>query len=210
MDAQVAQRLHQVVIRFPRAENADAGLRSVMPVHAVQSSELARRFHAPIVDLVLQGQCDRWNQPRIGVLLITFRPADGGLIGIDIHRTAAVANIGDHLHPYPRSREARHGNCHQTVVDHLLRVSGVQEGNAHVEQAELALVRDGGAFRNRIVAAQHQSRAVLSGAGQVGVAKYIAAPIDTRPFSIPDPDHAFHLALADHGDTGMDLECILN
>jgi hypothetical protein len=60
------------------------------------------------------------------------------------------------------------------------------------------LVRDGGALRNRIVSAQHQSRAILSGAGQVGVAKYIAAPIDTRPFSVPDPDHAFHLALADH------------
>ncbi len=62
--AQVAQRLHQVVIRFAGAEDANARLGAVMPVHAVQSRELARGFQTPVVDLVLQRQRDRRNQPR--------------------------------------------------------------------------------------------------------------------------------------------------
>ena len=67
------------------------------------------------------------------VLLIAFRQPDRGLIRIDIHRAAAVADVGDHLHPHPGAGKARQRDRQQAVVDDLLRVARIQERNADVD-----------------------------------------------------------------------------
>src|SRR5580658_8442100 len=58
-------------------------------------------------------------------------------------------------------------------------------------------MRDGGAFGNVIVAAQHQRRAVLAGAGNVGVAEDVAGAVDARAFAVPDANHAVVARLAE-------------
>ncbi len=61
-------------------------------------------------------------------------------------------------------------------------------------------MRDGGAFRNVIVATKNQRAAVLARAGNIGVTKNVAGAIHARPFAIPDADHAIDIRFVHHMD----------
>jgi hypothetical protein len=130
--------------------------------------------------------------------LIAVGQPDVRQVGIDFHGAAAVADVGDHFHADPGAGEAREGDGQQAVVDDLLRIAGIQERDAYVEQAELALVRNGGAFRDRIIAAQHDRGAVLAGPAEIGMAENVAGTVHAGSFAVPDSEHAVHFALADH------------
>ncbi len=195
---QIAQRLHQIVIGFAGAQDANARRRAIVLVQPIQPRERARRFQTPDVRFRFKHQRDRRNQPRIGALFIAVRNANGRPLRIHVHGAAAIAYVRHHLHPHPRARKPRHRDRHQSVIQNLLRIAGIQKRNAEVVQAEVALMRDGGALRNVIVAAQHQRRAIFSRARQVRVPKHVARPVDARPFAVPDADHALHLALSQH------------
>ena len=53
------------------------------------------------VDFVFQRQCDRRDQPRVDRFLIALRNPNRRPIRIDHHRSAAVADVGDHLQARP-------------------------------------------------------------------------------------------------------------
>ena len=76
---------------------------------------------------------------------------------------------------------------------------GYRNGMPTLIQAEVALMRNGGALRDRIVAAQHQ-RARSSCPCRPGwrgerCRRERSTP---GPFAVPDADHAIDFALADH------------
>ncbi len=59
-------------------------------------------------------------------------------------------------------------------------------------------MRDAGALRNMIIAAQHERGTIAAGAGQIGMAENIAGTIHARAFAIPDTDHAIVLRVTQH------------
>src|SRR5204863_227421 len=74
----------------------------------------------------------------------------------------------------------------------------IKHGHGEIVEAEIALVRDGGALARMVVAAQRQSRAVASGAGDIGVAQGIARTIHAGALAVPDADHAVVARLSEH------------
>ncbi len=94
-------------------------------------------------------------------LLVALRQHDPRQRRIHHRRPAAVADVGDHFHAHPRAGKPRQRDRHRSVVENILRVGRIEERNADVVEAEVALVGDGRAFRNMIVAGQHQRRAVV-------------------------------------------------
>src|SRR5437899_3760659 len=59
-------------------------------------------------------------------------------------------------------------------------------------------MRDGGALRDVIVAAQNEGRAVASRARYVGMAENVARAVHTRSLAVPDAKHAIEIRLPLH------------
>ena len=127
-----------------------------------------------MIHLVLEHQGERNQQPRIVDFLVAFRNADVQARRVDVRGSAGVAHIRDHLHRRPRARMTRQSDGQQAVIEDLLDVAGIKQGHPDVVKTEIALMGDGGAFRNVIVAAKSQRRAIPPRAGDVRVAKDVA------------------------------------
>ncbi len=112
----------------------------------VQPCELPRCFETPNIYLMLQRQRDGRHDASIRFFLVAFGNPNERPIRIDVHSAAAVTDVGEHFHAGPRTRKSREGDGVEAVIDHLLRVSRKQERDAEVQKAEIALMRDGGAF----------------------------------------------------------------
>ena len=208
-NAQIAQGLREIVIRFSGAREAQPRpdrtglrphpdiLRPVPVIQPIQARELDRRLQAPRVDFVLERERHRRHQPRVDGLLIIFGNANFRLIGIDHHGSTAVADIGDQFQPHPGARKSRKRDGIEAVIDDFLRISGIQKRNADIIETEVALMRDSRAFAAMIVAGEDQRAAVRSGSREIGMAKNVAGAIDAGSFAVPDADDAIDIRFAD-------------
>ncbi len=90
----------------------------------------------------------------------------------------------------PAAGEARHREAEQAEVEVLLHARRIQHRDAAVDQRVLALVRDRGRLRARVVAAQRQHAAVLRGARVVAVLERVERAVDAGALAVPDREHA--------------------
>ena len=107
-----------------------------------------------------------------------------------INHRRGLDGFRDHLEANPTPRIARHRDSQQTVFQKLLHRRRVQHRDQRRDKGVVRLVRDRRGFAGVIIARNRQNAAMRGGPGGIGVFQRVARPIHSRPFAIPDAQHA--------------------
>ena len=105
---------------------------------------------------------------------------------IDIHGGRGVDGLVQDLEGDPKARVARHGKAVQAVIEILLHVGRMDDGNVRGDEGLLALVRGRRRLGHMVVAGQHQHTAVFGRAGIVRMLEDVAAAVDAGALAVPD------------------------
>ena len=193
-EAEIAERLQQVLPGLAGRDDADPRLRNVAddPIEAVGAGigECGRQL--VIVEPLLLGD-RRVDRPRAQTSRRIARPfGDDDLrrVGPDIDRAAALGDVGDDLHADPTTGKPRHGDAVQAVIDQLLGVRRIDHRHADGDERGVGEIDRGRGFRAVVVAGERDRPALGRGAGEVGVAQGVARAIDARPLAVPYAEHA--------------------
>src|SRR5579872_2325376 len=144
-DTEIAEALHEVVIRLAGGGDPEtSGVASAEHlIYGIHGGEFANGIETPIVHFALELQSERDDEARVGMLLVPGWDGDGGPVGIEFNCGTAIADVGDHFHRNPSAGETRKRDGEEAEVEDLLGIAGIEDGDAKVVKAEIALVRDG-------------------------------------------------------------------
>jgi len=182
-DPEAGQGFEDVEVALARADDAErgSGPGAGDPVQAVVPGVLLGGGQAPLGDeglLVGHGvRADRGQRP--------VRPraaVDDHVTGVarvvagrvEVDGPDAVGDRGDDLQPDPGAAVAGEPESVHPEVEHVLLVAGEQHRDAGVGEGVLAVARQRGGLRARVVAAEHDRAAVRPGAHRVGVLQRVA------------------------------------
>ena len=193
-----AQRLHRLLIGLAGGDDADPvrwaayGDRVEVVEHAVLAGEL----EPDLVELALHLQVVRHEDLTRGMRhpqpsVDPHRRHHGcDAIGVDLDGAGAVRHGFDDLDAHPHAACARHRDGVAAEIDRLLDVARVDDRHVEIDQRAAAGRWERAALRGRVVAHERDRPALVRRAGERGVAKRIARPIQTRCLAVPDADDA--------------------
>ena len=108
----------------------------------------------------------------------------------DVDGHARVHGVGQGDHARPQTREARHGDAENAVVQHLLHVGRRQHRHLEVLEGEFRLRRQGRALAAVVVAGHRQHAAGRERAREVRMLEDVAGAVDAGRLAVPHAEHA--------------------
>jgi hypothetical protein len=203
VQAELAQRLAQVVVRLAGGGDAEPGIGGVHrdPIDPIGGGEGLGRFQASVGDLALHLQPVGRQQQR--VLRVPPRLAlideagihDRDAPGPDLGGAELVGDVRHDLEAHPQSGVPAQLEAQPPEVENLLDVAGEQHRELRVVERHLGVGGQRRGLRERIVAAQRQHAAVPAHAGEVGVLEDVPGAVDAGSLAVPDAQHAVVLRL---------------
>ena len=198
VEAELAERLAQVVIRLAGRGDAEPGGGRVErdPVQPVRRGEGLRRLEPAVVDLALRVEPPRGHEQR--VLARLPRPAlvleagigDHHAVGRDLGRADLVGDVGDDLRAHPEAGIARELEAEPPEVEDLLDRAREDHREERVVERHLRVRRQRRRLRERIVAAERQHAAIARHAREVGVLEDVARAVDAGALAVPHAEDA--------------------
>ena len=196
VDAEEVEGLTQIAIGLAGGDEADprpAGAEGE-PVDAVGPREGPRRRDPDLADrdLVVEPVLEQHRPVDVGArarIEFLARSADGMAAERDVDDAGGIHRVGERDHRHPQSRESRHLETHQAIVDHVLEIGRIEDRDLTVGELKLGLAGDRGGLGEMIVAGDRQHAAVAGGAGGIGVFEHVRGPVDARRLAVPEAEH---------------------
>ena len=193
-EAEVAERLQQILPGFARRDHADpcAGAVADDAVEAIGARIGERRRQLVIVEplLLRDRRVDRSRAEAPRRVAWPFGNDDLWRVRSDIDRAAAFGDVGDDFHADPAAGKARHGDAVQPVIEQFLRVRGIDHRHADGDERRVGEIDRGRRFRAVVVAGERDRAALGRSAGKICVTQGVARAVDARPLAVPDAEHA--------------------
>ena len=208
VNAEVRESLPRIGVGLARRRDAKLRLDpcSFAPQHLIQfvgthvgldrrQLEIEQaRFFTDEVDVVETNRQAIGRQHKIG------RDHRHDAPGAQLHGRARLNNVGHALDAAPQRGVARHRETMQAVIENVLHAGRVEHRRGAGDQDLFRLMCGGGRLRTVIVTRQRQHTAPRRGASHVGVLEHITGAIHTRPFAVPDAEHAVVARAGKHVD----------
>jgi hypothetical protein len=197
VEAQPAQRVHQVVVRLAGRDDAEPCVaRSLDPVHAILAGVGERELHARAEQRALHVERGGRQQVRVRHVLVRLAvPLDGrhhrhDAVAGDSRGADGVGHARDDLEACPESRRARAGQRVQAEVQDLLDVAGEEDRHLKAREERLRRARDRRGLAARVVADNRQRPAGARDADEVAVAKGVGGTVEAGRLAVPHGEHA--------------------
>jgi hypothetical protein len=197
VDAERAQRVHQVVVGLAGAGDAEPGaLRTLDPIHAVLARVGKRQLGARAEHRLLHVERRRGEQVAVRHVLVGLAvPLDRGhhrhdSVARDRRGAERVGHARDDLEAGPQPGRARAGERVEAEVEHLLHVAGEEHRHVQAREQRLGRARDRGGLAARVVAHDGERAASARHADEVAVAERVGGAVETRRLAVPHGQHA--------------------
>jgi hypothetical protein len=197
VEAEVGQRLAQVVVGLAAGDQAEAVVRrrDDVVVQLVRAHVGERRvpleIHQP--RFLLQRRIGPADVQAAGRHHEVLGHHDVDAVRVDVDRRRRLDHFLDRLHRRPHAREAAHRERVQAHVEDVLHRRREEHRHAAGLEDVVALVRRGGALGDVVVAGDRDHAAVRRGAGHVGVLEHVGGAVDARALAVPEAEHAVEL-----------------
>ncbi len=194
VEAEIAERLQEILPRLAGRDDADARVRAVAD-HAVEFIRAGvgeRRRELVVVEPLLlhERHVDRTGADSARRFARPLGNDDRGRVRADIDRAAALGDVGDDFHPDPAAGKARHRDAVQAEVDQLLGVRRIEDGHADRDERGVGKIDRRRRFRAVVVARERKRSALRRRSGEVGVPQRVARAVDAGALAVPDAEHA--------------------
>ena len=166
--AALAQALFDILVRLAGGNNTDAGsgIGLYDLVQAMQAGVTERIRQAYIEQALLAHQ----RRPAHRLQRCLFGQLDGGWIPGYVDRAAALDDVGHQLHADHAAAVSAHRDPVQSKIEYILRIGGVEHGNAGGDEIGIREIDHGRRSGAVIVAGEREDAAVPRGARVVSVA----------------------------------------
>ena len=197
VEAERAQRVHQVVVGLARAGDAEPGAPGALdPVHAVLAGVGERELRARPEQRPLH--VERRGREQVAVRHVLVGPAvplDGrhhrhDAVARDRGRADRVGHARDDLEAGPQPRCARAGERVQAEVEHLLHVAGIEDRHVEALEQRLRRARDRRGLAAGVVAHDGERAAGARHADEVAVTERVGRAVEAGRLAVPHGQHA--------------------